>query len=55
MLVATDNLTISNGSVPSAGGGIFNDGIDNPFTRELQSDPRFGAFCKKVGFASPPP
>ncbi len=22
---------------------------DNPFTRELRSDPRFAAFCKKVG------
>ena len=28
--------------------------IDNPFTRELQSDPRFGTFCKKVGLAWPP-
>jgi serine/threonine-protein kinase len=28
--------------------------IDNPFTRELQSDPRFGAFCKKVGLLWPP-
>jgi TolB-like protein/Flp pilus assembly protein TadD len=28
--------------------------IDNPFTRELRSDPRFAAFCKKVGLPSPP-
>ncbi|MBA3833175.1 MAG: tetratricopeptide repeat protein [Chthoniobacterales bacterium] len=28
--------------------------IDNPFTRELQSDPRFGALCKKVGLPWPP-
>ena len=28
--------------------------IDNPFTRELRSDPRFGAFCKKVGLPPPP-
>ena len=28
--------------------------IDNPFTRALQSDPRFAAFCKKVGLPSPP-
>ncbi|MGI9114851.1 MAG: tetratricopeptide repeat protein [Chthoniobacterales bacterium] len=28
--------------------------IDNPFTRELQSDPRFGAFCKKLGLPFPP-
>jgi serine/threonine-protein kinase len=28
--------------------------IDNPFTRELQSDPRFAAFCKKVGLPSLP-
>ena len=28
--------------------------IDNPFTRTLQSDPRFAAFCKKVGLPSPP-
>ena len=27
--------------------------IDNPFTRELRSDPRFAAFCKKVGLPSP--
>jgi TolB-like protein len=28
--------------------------IDNPFTRELRSDPRFAAFCKKVGLPWPP-
>jgi tetratricopeptide (TPR) repeat protein len=28
--------------------------IDNPFTREFRSDPRFAAFCKKVGLPSPP-
>jgi TolB-like protein/Flp pilus assembly protein TadD len=28
--------------------------IDNPFTRELRSDPRFVAFCKKVGLPWPP-
>ena len=28
--------------------------IDNPFTRELRSDPRFVAFCKKVGLPQPP-
>ena len=28
--------------------------IDNPFTGELQSDPRFAAFCKKVGVAQQP-
>jgi len=28
--------------------------IDNPFTRALQSDPRFAAFCKKVGLPPPP-
>ena len=28
--------------------------IDNPFTRELRSDPRFAAFCKKVGLPVPP-
>ncbi len=28
--------------------------IDNPFTHELRSDPRFGAFCKKVGLTWPP-
>lgn len=28
--------------------------IDNPFTRELRADPRFAAFCKKVGLALPP-
>ena len=28
--------------------------IDNPFTRELQSDPRFAAFCQKVGLLWPP-
>ncbi len=28
--------------------------IDNPFTRELQSDPRYGEFCKKVGLPFPP-
>jgi TolB-like protein/Flp pilus assembly protein TadD len=28
--------------------------IDNPFTRELRSDPRFAAFCKKVGVAQQP-
>jgi serine/threonine-protein kinase len=28
--------------------------IDNPFTRELRSDPRFAAFCKKVGLPSSP-
>ena len=28
--------------------------IDNPFTRELRSDPRFALFCKKVGLPSPP-
>ena len=28
--------------------------IDNPFTRELRSDPRFAAFCKKVGLPLPP-
>jgi hypothetical protein len=27
---------------------------DNPFTRELRSDPRFVAFCKKVGLPWPP-
>jgi TolB-like protein/Flp pilus assembly protein TadD len=27
--------------------------IDNPFTRELRSDPRFIAFCKKVGLPWP--
>ena len=27
--------------------------IDNPFIRELRSDPRFAAYCKKVGL--PPP
>ena len=28
--------------------------LDNPFTRELRSDPRFGAFCKKIGVPFPP-
>jgi serine/threonine-protein kinase len=28
--------------------------VDNPFTRELRSDPRFGAFCKKIGVSFPP-
>ena len=28
--------------------------IDNPFTRELRSDPRFAAYCKKVGLHWPP-
>ncbi|MFI4970592.1 MAG: tetratricopeptide repeat protein [Lysobacterales bacterium] len=28
--------------------------IDNPFTRELRADPRFGAFCRKVGLPWPP-
>ena len=28
--------------------------VDNPFTRELRSDPRFGAFCKKIGVPFPP-
>ena len=28
--------------------------VDNPFTRELRSDPRFGAFCKKIGVPYPP-
>ena len=28
--------------------------IDNPFMHELRSDPRFGAFCKKVGLPWPP-
>ncbi len=28
--------------------------IDNPFTRELRSDPRFGAFCRKIGLPWPP-
>jgi hypothetical protein len=27
---------------------------DNPFTPELRSDPRFGAFCKKIGVPFPP-
>ena len=27
--------------------------VDNPFTRELRSDPRFGAFCKKIGVPFP--
>jgi serine/threonine-protein kinase len=27
--------------------------MDNPFTRELRSDPRFGAFCKKIGVPFP--
>ena len=28
--------------------------LDNPFTRELRSDPRFGVFCKKIGVPFPP-
>ena len=28
--------------------------VDNPFTRELRSDPRFGALCKKIGVPLPP-
>jgi TolB-like protein len=28
--------------------------IDNPFTHDLRSDPRFGEFCKKVGVPWPP-
>jgi serine/threonine-protein kinase len=28
--------------------------IDNPFTRELRSDARFGEFCTKIGLPSPP-
>jgi len=28
--------------------------IDNPFTRELRSDPRFAVFCRKVGLQWPP-
>ncbi len=28
--------------------------VDNPFTRELRSDPRFSAFCKKIGVPYPP-
>jgi len=28
--------------------------IDNPFTRELRSDPCFGEFCRKVGLPPPP-
>ena len=28
--------------------------VPNAFTRELRSDPRFGAFCKKIGVPYPP-
>jgi hypothetical protein len=28
--------------------------VDNPFTHDLQADPRFAAFCRKVGLRWPP-